>query len=276
MNLDFSAYPELDGPIVLLFGCKQGTQEKLHLLYDAVIEANAQTVEVIDVRLANDQRWWILPFREDSMFQIFRRYTRKSYHTINKWRESDKFVQDVREFLAELVEQETSLEQLPANWPELVSLVILDGSLETNDSPYAQRVFDGWFPNAKFREYFNGLGTLAIWRDAEVASIESGRKPVKFDMLEWPISQLQSRLSNEALSLVEGVVPSGKVLGLVQLTREQLHAEGHFTDNVLDGIEEALKEHVLKLGMTSLEITAWFHAHNPSKASMAENVGCAG
>lgn len=65
MNLDFSQYPELDGPIVLLIGCPSGIPRKLHLLDDVVIEANAQTVEIIDIQLEEDALWWVSPWQED-------------------------------------------------------------------------------------------------------------------------------------------------------------------------------------------------------------------
>jgi len=151
MNLDFSQYPELNGPIVLLIGCPRDASDRLRLLDDTLVEANAQTVEVIDVLLDSETRWWILPFQEDSMFQIFKRYTRKSYQTIVKWIGTDKFVVDVREFLGQLVHDSTSLEHLPENWPELVSLVILGESIQPESNPYVHHVFDGWFPNAQFR-----------------------------------------------------------------------------------------------------------------------------
>lgn len=262
MNLDSSRYPELNGPIVLLMGCPcpSDTLEKLHLLDSAVIEANAQTVEVIDVRLAEDERWWVCPWREDSMVQIFRRYTRKSYNTINKWRESDKFVTDVREFLTGKIESSTSLEQLPENWPELVSLVILDEQLEPSESHYTPRVFDGWFPHAKFRENRFQGAIQPIWRNAEVTPIADAAKPTPAEVLDWPLDQLHTRLSDEAARNVRGFVQSVRetdgtlrVRHLVRVSRQEM-ADAKFTDNVIEGFEEALREHHLWLGMNDEQI----------------------
>ncbi len=250
MNLDFSQYPELDGPIVLLIGCSLDTPERLHLHDDAVIEANAQTVEIIDVRLGADDMWWIHPFKEDSMFQIFRRYTRKSYHTILKWMDSDKFVSDVRAFLAEMVENATSLEQLPENWLELVSLVVLGEQLEPRMSRYTCRVFEDWFPDAKFRESRFQGAVQPIWRDAEVAELR--QQPSPAEVLEWPVVQLPGLGRGTAAAIRAGEV--GTIGRLVSLPEQKLRTHALLSVDQIEDLRAAVECLGLKLGMTEEEI----------------------
>ncbi|OGL35603.1 hypothetical protein A3F38_00920 [Candidatus Saccharibacteria bacterium RIFCSPHIGHO2_12_FULL_48_21] len=269
-------------PIVLLVGLPTHSGEVRRTLgFDTPHAKEFFGVDVEYVRAVidtdNKPIWWVDPTKDESMLEVLSFRPSFSPNKYRRWIESPQFVNYVRSDINYMIHYSLYGVGRPGfdpRWNEAIRMVVLAGWVSSG-SEYVQRVFDGYFANAKYWWWNSQEKSLKpIWRDSDVTEL----KPMapKYNMLDWPVSQLSSRLSAEALSLVQGVVPGGRVLGLVQLTREELHTAGHFTDNVLDGIEEALHEHVLNLGMSSLEIKAWYFAHNPPKASIAEMVGCAG
>ena len=249
MNLDFSDYPELEGPIVLLIGCLPSETEDLRdKLYDnLLIEANAQTVEFIHVRL--DTYWWDDPTLYDNLHRLLDLFPRKSKQTALKWIETDGFVKEVRKLLTQRVEKATSLETLPANWPELVSLAILDVDAETS---YVQRVFDGWFPNAQFRANQGRGKTIAIWRDAEVTPIQQVGKPAPGVVLGWLLERVPG-FPAPVVRKLEDVRTGFTIEMLVRFDRDGLKTF-IFTDEQIDAVEAVVQALGLWLGMTEEQI----------------------
>ena len=251
-------------PIVLFVGCEDPEALRNVLNVETEYVDKLAGGRVLLQNCWKPDAWWARPMEDENLMYLLFDFWRskRTPAFIERWLSSPGFVKEVRR-------------HIPADNPQMTKIVVIDHTLCPETSDYTRAVFDGLFPDAEYYVWRYATRSLKpIWRDTDVTELKP--KTPKYDTLDWPVSQLSSRLSAEAMSLVQGVLPGGKVLGLVQLTREQLHTAGHFTDNVLDGVEEALNEHVLKLGMTSLEIKAWFFAHNPPEASMAEMVGCAG
>lgn len=205
---------ELQDPepsIVLFFGCNKDAGSRLGLFKADIIEAYGSQLRVIHVDLARLD-WLVYPFKEESLHEILQfHFTRKSMHTALKWMESEKFVEDVRKILEERIK--ATVEGLPDDWQQQVTLVYLDESLEPEISGYVQRVFDGWFPNAKFRQFTSYDTSSPIWRDAEVTPIEEAHKPslaevldMRCDQLGLEPSQIGSKFVNAGVVYVHDLV----------------------------------------------------------------------
>ena len=251
-------------PIVLLVGCEDPEALRNVLNIETEYVAKLAGARVLLQNCWTPDAWWARPMEDKNLAYLLFDFWRgkRTPAFIERWLSSPGFVKEVRK-------------HIPANDPQMTKIVIIDHTLCPETSDYTRAVFADLFPNANYYVWrYSTRNLKSIWRTTEVTELKP--KSPEYDMLDWPVSQLSSRLSGETMSQVQEVVPGGRVSGLVLLTREELHTAGHFTANVLDGVEETLREHTLKLGMTGLEIVAWFHAHNPPKASMAEMVGCAG
>jgi hypothetical protein len=269
-------------PIVLLVGFPISTTEvRRELGFDTAHAEEFFGVSVNYGRIAvnpeNKPIWWVDPTKDESMFEALKFKPSFSINKYKRWIESPQFVNYVRRYINHMIHYSLTGYGRPGfdpRWHEAVKMVVLSGWVSSS-SEYVQRIFDDYFTNAKYWWWNSQDRKLQpIWRDALVTELK--KQPSPSEVLGWPVSQLPSRLSGGELWLVQSVVPEGKVINLVQLTREQLQSAGELTDDVLDEVEEALGKHALKLGMSSLEIQAWHFAHNPPEATTAELVGCAG
>lgn len=236
-------------PIVLFFGGSNDGGSRMGLLKADVIEAYGSLLSIVHVDLTG-LHWLVYPFKEESLHEILlHHFTRKSMHTVLKWMNSEKFVEDVLKILEERIK--SSEEKLPHNWHQYVTLVYLDDSLEPTESPYVQRIFDGWFPNAKFRLFSGYDGSIPIWRDAEVKEISHAKKLTSSEVLEVSPEELPLMFDPLRLGLRDAGVPT--VRELVVCSRAELKAKG-LTDSDLDELATILGQFGLGYGMTQVQI----------------------
>lgn len=210
-------FPEL---IVLHFGLAGRMESGHEPTSDNQAEAYRRRLRVVEVSLPD--LWWTEPLADENRLHLYEEVHngRRTPQFVKQWLEGDGFVRYVRRELAEYIGDASHNELPKSGWEDRVSLIYIDGLLDPHQSEYTRRVFDGWFPNALYRDPVFGK-SVPLWRYT--------------DVVPMPLSnQLMAALDTPIIQLAGFSVQEAKVLGEMKITtlRELIHA----TDDDLDRI----------------------------------------
>jgi hypothetical protein len=246
---------KLTGPIVLFVGCSREAANRVGLRSEELAEAYGHVLELAFIASEKTDQWWAKPFTRENMHRMTDVFTRRSQHTLLKWTESGKFVTEVREILEEQISGSIGFDAMPDGWEERVTLVYIHTDLEPSISPYVGRVFDGWFPNAVYRDFTSGVVRRPLWRGAPV--------PPAQEVLFWPACQLPGL---DSAKMVIGIAGIENVFDLVLLSRSDLKEKG-WEDFQIDEVEAILGKYGLRLGMTNEEIAELSHEASVARSA---------
>ncbi|MDO8591438.1 MAG: hypothetical protein Q7R60_00735 [bacterium] len=226
-------FPEL---IVLHFGLAGRMGLSHESTTDNQAEAYRRRLRVVGVSLPD--LWWTEPLADESRLHLYEEVHngRRTPQFVKQWLEGDGFVRYVRRELTEYIGDASHNELPESGWEDRVSLVYIDGLLDPHESAYTRRVFDGWFPNAFYRDPVVSK-SIPLWRDASVvpmplsdqlkAAFDTALMQLDADVVPMPLSdQLVAALDTPIIKLASFSVQEGRVLEAMKIKtlRELIHA----------------------------------------------------
>lgn len=147
-------------PIVILVECNQAVFNYLggnSPFNSQIYGEHAHFNRVPDTRSYYRERDWALgPEKPENMLQMLADHPKFTLARLEAWLASNGFVVAARQRLIQSMSENGgaggSMSKFNKRWANRVKQVVFAPHIDT-DSPYLRRIFQGWFPDAKFAQH---------------------------------------------------------------------------------------------------------------------------